>query len=48
MTNLFKNCDDNNDQLLDMLEFANFLAKLMEDGATRGNYEDPRVEKIEV
>ena len=47
MANLFKDCDLNHDQLLDPLEFANFVAKLMEDGAKRGNYEDPRVEKIE-
>ena len=42
----FKAADKDNDGLLNQQEFKVFYKMLMEDGAKRGNYEDPRPETI--
>ena len=42
----FTAADKDNDGLLNQKEFKDFYKMLMEDGAKRGNYEDPRPETI--
>mmetsp|Transcript_3519 Transcript_3519/g.4697 ORF Transcript_3519/g.4697 Transcript_3519/m.4697 type:complete len:89 (-) Transcript_3519:153-419(-) len=47
MADTFAAADANKDSVLDFEEFKVFIAKLMEDGAKRGNYEDPRPQTVE-